>query len=84
VSDMSGVTARTLVMAGDDDIITLEHTLDLHRGIDNSELTVVPGTSHFLIQETPELCNTIVVDFLTADPVATIAPVRRVQSQSAP
>jgi len=84
VSDLSGVTARALVMASDDDIITLEHTLDLYRGIANSELTVVPGTSHFLIQEKPELCNTIVVDFLTADPVATIAPVRRVQSQSAP
>jgi hypothetical protein len=30
-SDLSGVGARTLVMASDDDIITLEHTLALYR-----------------------------------------------------
>jgi len=49
--DLSGVTSRTLVMVGDDGIITLEHTLALYRGISNSELAVVPGTSHFLLQE---------------------------------
>jgi len=38
-------------MVGDDGIITLEHTLALYRGISNSELAVVPGTSHFLLQE---------------------------------
>jgi hypothetical protein len=37
----------------------------------------VPGTSHFLIQEKPGLCNRILVDFLTLDPAPTIAPVRR-------
>jgi hypothetical protein len=38
---------------------------------------VVPGTSHFLLQEKPELCNAIILDFLLNDPVATLAPVRR-------
>jgi pimeloyl-ACP methyl ester carboxylesterase len=64
-------------MASDDDIITLEHTLDLYRGIEQSELAVVPGTSHFLTQEKPDLVNTIAVDFLANDPVATVAPMRR-------
>jgi pimeloyl-ACP methyl ester carboxylesterase len=81
VSDLPGVTARTLVMASDDDVITLEHTLALYRGIRSSELAVVPGTSHFLLQEKPELCNTIVVDFLTDDPAATVAPMRRAQTE---
>ena len=81
VSDLRGVTARTLIIASDHDMITLEHNLELYRGIANSELAIVPGTSHFLIQEKPDLCNTIVVDFLAADPVATIAPMRRVQSE---
>jgi pimeloyl-ACP methyl ester carboxylesterase len=79
-SDLAGVTSRTLVMAADDDIITLEHTLALYRGIADSELAVVPGTSHFLLQEKPELCNTIVVDFLTTGPVPTVAPMRRTTS----
>jgi pimeloyl-ACP methyl ester carboxylesterase len=64
-------------MASDDEIITLE----LYRGMPSSELAVVPGTSHFLLQEKPELCNTIVLDFLAADPVTTVAPMRRAHSQ---
>jgi pimeloyl-ACP methyl ester carboxylesterase len=51
-------------------------------GIAGSELAVVPGTSHFLLQEKPRLCNSIVVDFLTADPVPTVAPMRRAQTPS--
>ena len=81
--DLRGVGALTLVMASDDDIITLEHTLALYRVIKDSELAVVPGTSHFLTQEKPDLCNGTVVDFLASDPLATVAPMRRVPSGSA-
>jgi pimeloyl-ACP methyl ester carboxylesterase len=76
-SALRGVSNRTLLMSGDDDIVTLEHTMALYRGIPDAELAVVPGTSHFLLQEKAELCNTIVLGFLTADPVPTVAPVRR-------
>ena len=38
---------------------------------------MVPGTSHGLLVEKPKLCNTILVDFLTTDPVTTLAPIRR-------
>jgi hypothetical protein len=37
----------------------------------------VPGTSHFLTQEKPHLVNAVVLDFLTNEPVATMAPIRR-------
>jgi pimeloyl-ACP methyl ester carboxylesterase len=80
-AELSGVTSRTLVMVGDDDIISLEHSLALYRGIPDSELAVVPGTSHFLVQEKPALCNTIIVDFLTTEPVPTVAPMRRAASR---
>ena len=42
-----------------------------------SKLAVVPGTSHFLTQEKPALVNAIVLDFLTNEPVPTVAPIRR-------
>ena len=64
-ADLGKVAARTLVMAGDDDMVTAEHTLELYRGIPGAELAVVPGTSHILIIEKPELCNQIILDFLT-------------------
>ena len=67
----------TLVMAGDDDAITLEHTVALYRGLPNSELAIVPGTSHLLVMEKPALCNTLIVDFLTSGVVPTLLPVRR-------
>lgn len=78
--DLSGITVRTLVMVADDDIVTLEHAIALYRGIANSELAVVPGTSHFLLQEKPALCNRIIIDFRTTEPVPTVAPVRRAQA----
>jgi len=40
------------------------------------ELAVVPGTSHFLLQEKPTLCNRVMIDFLTQEPVAMVAPIR--------
>src|SRR6266566_1675809 len=80
-SELRGVTSRTLVMFGDDDLITLEHVIAMYEGIPNAELAVVPGTSHFLLQEKPALCNTIIVDFLTTQPVPTVAPTRRAEHQ---
>jgi hypothetical protein len=48
----------------------------MYRSLPDSELAVIPGTSHGLLHEKPGLCNTI-VEFLTADPIPTIAPIRR-------
>jgi pimeloyl-ACP methyl ester carboxylesterase len=76
---LRAVGAPTLIMASDDDLITLEHTLALYRGITNAELAIVPGTSHFLAQEKPDLCAAIIADFISADPVIPVAPVRRAQ-----
>lgn len=76
-ADLGQVTARTLVMAGDDDMVAAGHTVALYQGIPDAELAVVPGTSHVLIIEKPELCNQLILDFLTKDPVPTFMPVRR-------
>ena len=35
----------------------------------DGELAVVPGTSHGLLVEKPDLCNLIITEFLTKDPV---------------
>lgn len=77
VEQLAGVPARTLVVSGDDDAVTLEHTIELYRGLPGAELAVVPGTSHVLILEKPALVAQLVLDFLTTDPVPTIMPIRR-------
>jgi pimeloyl-ACP methyl ester carboxylesterase len=76
-SELAKVTCRSLVMFSDDDLVTLSHAVEMYDALPNAELAVVPGTSHFLTQEKPELVNKVVVDFLTTEPVATVAPIRR-------
>ena len=75
--DLSVIPCRTLVMMGDDDEVRLEHAIALYRALPDAELAIVPGTSHGLLVEKPELCNKLIVDFLTTEPVPTFAPIRR-------
>jgi pimeloyl-ACP methyl ester carboxylesterase len=77
MEDLGRIGAPTLVLVGDDDFISLEHTLELYRAIPNSELAVVPGTSHAHFMEKPLLVNRIVLEFLDNDPVPTMMPIRR-------
>lgn len=76
-ADLHAVEHRTLVMVADDDEVRLEHAVAMYRGLADAELMVVPGTSHGLLVEKPALCNQVIVDFLTSDPVPTLAPIRR-------
>ena len=76
-SELARVPQRSLVMFSDDDLMTLSHAVDMYDALPNSELAVVPGTSHFLTQEKPHLVNALVLDFLTNEPVPTVAAIRR-------
>ena len=75
--DVSRVKSLTLVMVGDDDEVRLEHAIAMYRGLPNAELAIVPGTSHGLLAEKPALCNGLIADFLTTEPIETLAPIRR-------
>jgi len=75
--DLRKVVGRVLVMIGDDDEVTLEHATAMYRALPNAQLAVVPGTSHGLLHEKPALCNAMIVEFLTTEPVETYAPIRR-------
>lgn len=75
--DLAGIATPTLVMVADDDEVVLEHAVEWYRSMPTAELAVVPGTSHGLLVEKPDLCNRLVTDFLAHDPVPTFAPIRR-------
>jgi pimeloyl-ACP methyl ester carboxylesterase len=77
IDDLGRISAPTLVAMGDDDLMTIEHSAALFRAIPNSELAVVPGASHAVVIEKPELLNRIVLDFLQNEPVPTMMPLRR-------
>jgi pimeloyl-ACP methyl ester carboxylesterase len=76
-ADLGRIQARTLVVAGDDDIISPDHTIGLFRAIPNAELSIVPGASHLLTMEKPQLVNQIILDFLSNDATPTMMPIRR-------
>jgi len=61
---LSLIRAKTLLLAGDNDIVRKRHLRYLNKSIPGSLLHIIPHASHFLIQEYPELFNTIVFEFL--------------------
>jgi len=71
------ITAPTLVIVGDDDYVTVEHAQAFSLRVAQGQLAVVPGASHLVPMERPELFNQLVLEF-TADPSAeTLMPLRR-------
>ncbi|MFG2545158.1 alpha/beta fold hydrolase [Streptomyces sp. NPDC048594] len=76
--DLGRITAPTLVMTGDDDLMTLEHTTALYRALPDARLAVLPGASHLVPLEKPALVNGLVLDHLGQEAaVETMMPVRR-------
>ena len=61
--ELAGIQAKTLVIAGTDDMITEAHTRLIAAGIPGSRLVLIQG-SHFIAHEKPEAFNRAVLDFL--------------------
>jgi len=62
--ELAKITAPTLVMVGDRDTVTPEHTLELFRSIKGAQLCIIPGTTHFLLSEKPSIANRVILEFL--------------------
>ena len=63
--ELNKIEAPVLVMSGDRDAIQLEHTISLFREIKNSQLFVLPGTTHFIDREKPEHLIQTIHSFFT-------------------
>ncbi|GGT15869.1 alpha/beta fold hydrolase [Streptomyces chromofuscus] len=81
--ELGRVSAPTLVLVGDDDLVTLEHTIALYRAIPDAQLAVVPGTSHLAPLEKPGQVNRLILDHLGNEPIETMLPVRRARAAGA-
>jgi pimeloyl-ACP methyl ester carboxylesterase len=58
------ITTPTLVVVGDHDIISLDHTVTLYSDLPHAQLFVVPGATHIAPVEQPELINSLIIKFL--------------------
>ncbi|WP_430785279.1 alpha/beta fold hydrolase [Actinoplanes sp. G11-F43] len=69
-ADLARIDVPVLVMSGDRDTIRPGHSLRIAAGIPGAQLCVVPGTSHHLVAERPELISMLIGDFVRAAAVA--------------
>jgi pimeloyl-ACP methyl ester carboxylesterase len=65
--ELAKISAPTMIMAGDRDAIPMEHTLELFRSIKGSQLCIIPGTTHFLLSQKPDMVNRAILGFLTTE-----------------
>jgi pimeloyl-ACP methyl ester carboxylesterase len=81
VDNLRGIRTPTLVLAGDDDCISHQHTVELFEALPDGQLAIVPGTSHMLQLEKPVLVNQLILDFLAeSGPPGTMFPMRRARA----
>jgi pimeloyl-ACP methyl ester carboxylesterase len=64
VEDIKRITVPALIIAGDEDDITLDTSLMLKRAIPTAALSVFPKTGHTMNIEEPALFNQVLDDFL--------------------
>jgi pimeloyl-ACP methyl ester carboxylesterase len=66
ITELHTIEVPTLVAVGDHDLPTLEHTIALARAIPRAQLCVIPGASHGVLHERPDIADEIVLQFLKA------------------
>jgi pimeloyl-ACP methyl ester carboxylesterase len=64
IEDLNKIKVPTLVIVGDHHDVSLHHTIEMHEALINSQLFVVPGGTHFVHQEKPDLLHKVMQNFL--------------------
>lgn len=59
------VTAPTLILSGDHDLIRLDHTVAIYETLPNAQLAVFPNSTHLVPYDDPQLFNATVERFLS-------------------
>lgn len=61
------ITAKTLILAGEKDLILAPHTELIGQSIPNAQVLILKGQTHFVPEENPALFAQTVLDFLKKD-----------------
>lgn len=65
LSSLAAIHCPTLVMAGDHDLIKLEHTLLIYQNLPKAYLWIVPNSGHPTLMDQKDMFNSTVNDFFT-------------------
>jgi pimeloyl-ACP methyl ester carboxylesterase len=63
VSVYDSINIPVMIVLGDQDMISIEHGLEMHRLIKSSQYCVLPNTTHEVFAEKPDLISKIAIDF---------------------
>jgi len=63
-ADLGKIRSKTLICAGEHDLVRSDHTAALVRAIPGAQVWIVPGASHSAMIERPDLVNPKVLEFL--------------------
>lgn len=63
LADLHRISAPTLVMAGDKDVIRTEHTVAMFEALPHAHLCIFPGATHLIPAQDPETFNATVERF---------------------
>ncbi len=66
MADLATIVAPALVVAGEDDYVSQEHTAELAAAIAGARLVLVPGGSGGVLTAQPELTARLILEFLEA------------------
>lgn len=64
LSEIKNVTAPTLIMMADHDIVTFQDNLETFHAISQSQFSVVPGADHLMLFTKPDQVNPLIKTFL--------------------
>jgi pimeloyl-ACP methyl ester carboxylesterase len=66
LDELAKVTAPTLIVVAEHDMVTAEHAQAMRQALPSGRLEVVPGATHGLPMEQPEVVGRLALDFLSA------------------
>ena len=64
IADLKKIACPVLLVAGDHDIIKIDHTNAMFENIPNAYMSIIPGTKHYPQKESSLLVNSIILDFI--------------------
>lgn len=64
-NSLSKIKAKVLIIAGDEDIIKNEHSVEMYSNIPKAQLCIMPGETHYTPSSNSKIFNEIVNKFIT-------------------
>jgi len=64
IEQLKQINVPTLIAAGDHDLINLDHTVELFKNLPHAQILIIPGATHVVLFEQPELVNSEIIKFL--------------------